>query len=542
MVPGAPAGARDRGQQRDARHDPDAPGAALPRARDRHRSGQSRLRRAGARVRRPRRARPAHRSISRTRFAARAGRRRSGADRAAHRSGGAHAGGVAGRDARARRRRPAADVPAAASELAQAVRARELRPGRGGRAGAARDRARTAICAPLITVCAEEALSRARNGVAGPLAGVPLLVKDVFDTAGVRTTAGSQIYADRVPSRSAAAVVRLEAAGAIMWPRRTATSSPGGSLVRTTSMATAATHGGPDGSRAAQAAATQPALAAGMTPLALGSDTGGSVRMPAACCGVVGMKPAAVCCRPPACSRCAPASIPPARWHERLPTARSPTPCWRAPPMAGDPAGLARRRAHRAAAAGAGFTDRPARRTCARRSWRAPEALGIQCVEVALPVPEADLWPVFYAEAAASHRDTFPARREEYGPTIRAKLDDAQRVAPGELAAAHRALAAWRAPGPDRARGRRVDLPDARANRDTSRRRGRTRGQGPVIGLCARVQLPRLAGDRDRRCPDRGAGVRCAVRRGAGVGAKLRAPGVILDSPGDYSLSGSTPR
>ena len=72
------------------------------------------------------------------------------------------------------------------------------------------------------------------------------------------------------------------------------------------------------------------------------------------------------------------------------------------------------------------------------------EALGIRCEEVALPVPEANLWPVFSAEAAASHRETFPARRADYGPTIRAKLDDAQRVDADALAAAQRALAAWR--------------------------------------------------------------------------------------------------
>jgi hypothetical protein len=65
-------------------------------------------------------------------------------------------------------------------------------------------------------------------------------------------------------------------------------------------------------------------------------------------------------------------------------------------------------------------------------------------VEVALPVPEADIWPVFYGEAAATHRDTFPARRDEYGPIVRAKLDDAQRVSEQALVDGRRALAAWR--------------------------------------------------------------------------------------------------
>jgi hypothetical protein len=72
------------------------------------------------------------------------------------------------------------------------------------------------------------------------------------------------------------------------------------------------------------------------------------------------------------------------------------------------------------------------------------EELGIPCREVALPVPEANLWPAFYAEAAETHRETFPAHREAYGPTIRAKLDGAQHIDAGELDAAYRALAIWR--------------------------------------------------------------------------------------------------
>ena len=68
----------------------------------------------------------------------------------------------------------------------------------------------------VITSCAEGALERARRGPRGPLAGVPLLVKDLFDTAGVRTTYGSSIYAAHVPARTASAVERLERAGAIV--------------------------------------------------------------------------------------------------------------------------------------------------------------------------------------------------------------------------------------------------------------------------------------------------------------------------------------
>jgi len=68
----------------------------------------------------------------------------------------------------------------------------------------------------VITLCGDEALARARSGVRGRLAGVPLLVKDLFDTAGIRTTYASSLYAEHVPERTAASVAALEAEGAIV--------------------------------------------------------------------------------------------------------------------------------------------------------------------------------------------------------------------------------------------------------------------------------------------------------------------------------------
>jgi aspartyl-tRNA(Asn)/glutamyl-tRNA(Gln) amidotransferase subunit A len=71
-------------------------------------------------------------------------------------------------------------------------------------------------------------------------------------------------------------------------------------------------------------------------------------------------------------------------------------------------------------------------------------ALGADVVEVELPVPRSDTWPVFYAEAAAAHAATFPARAAEYGRTVRAKLEAAQGVDPAVVDGARAALAAWR--------------------------------------------------------------------------------------------------
>jgi hypothetical protein len=126
----------------------------------------------------------------------------------------------------------------------------------------------------------------------GPLHGKRLLVKDLIDTAGIRTTYGSQIYADHVPVRTAVAVERLVAAGAVVVGKANlhefawgvTSQNPWYGTVRNPTHP-GRTTGGSSGGNAA-------ALAAGLCDLGLGTDTGCSVRLPAACCGVVGLKPA----------------------------------------------------------------------------------------------------------------------------------------------------------------------------------------------------------------------------------------------------------
>ena len=125
----------------------------------------------------------------------------------------------------------------------------------------------------------------------GPLHGVPLAVKDIFNTEGVRTTMGSSFFADHVPDHSATAVRRLEAAGAVIVGKTTTHEfAYGGTGDRSLSGAsrnptdpTRITGGSSGGSAAA--------VAAGLVWGAVGTDSGGSVRIPAALCGLVGMKP-----------------------------------------------------------------------------------------------------------------------------------------------------------------------------------------------------------------------------------------------------------
>ncbi|WP_109467914.1 amidase [Albibacillus kandeliae] len=184
-----------------------------------------------------------------------------------------------------------------AVELAAAIAARRISPVEAVEAALDRIEARAELNA-FVTVSAEQARADAKDAEAavqrgdplGPLHGVPFSVKDLVNTKGVRTTQGSKIFEHFVPESDAVSVARSKAAGAIMIGKTTtpefghkpeATSPVSGRTLHPTH---------PDRSPGASSTGSAVAVAAGMGQLSIGSDGGGSIRIPAACCGIVGFK------------------------------------------------------------------------------------------------------------------------------------------------------------------------------------------------------------------------------------------------------------
>ena len=151
----------------------------------------------------------------------------------------------------------------------------------------------------FITVTAESARREARAAETeimagryrGPMHGIPYGAKDIFNTAGVRTTNGSSFFRDHVPAEDAESVARLRRAGAILlgkchtheFAAAPTTINPHYGTTRNPWNLERIVGGSSGGSAAA--------VAAGLCPAALGSDTGASIRLPAALCGIVGLKP-----------------------------------------------------------------------------------------------------------------------------------------------------------------------------------------------------------------------------------------------------------
>lgn len=185
------------------------------------------------------------------------------------------------------------------AEASAAVRQKSISPVELTRECLARIRAVDPTINAFITVTEEEALEQARTMEAelmrgewrGPLHGIPIAVKDLIDTAGIRTTAASAVFADRIPSEDADVVRRLKDAGAVLLGKLNLHEFAYGGT-------SSVTHFGPvrnpwniEYSPGGSSGGSGAAVAAGMCFGAVGTDTAASIRMPASCCGIVGLKP-----------------------------------------------------------------------------------------------------------------------------------------------------------------------------------------------------------------------------------------------------------
>lgn len=289
----------------------------------------------------------------------------------------------------------------------------------------------------VITLSADRALAMAQGPLNGPLAGVPWLAKDIFDTAGVRTTYGSAVFRDHVPRRTAVAVERLEQAGAVLIGKANMHEFAWGVTSQNRHYGDVHnprlpmhTPGGSSGGNAA-------AIAAGIVPMGLGSDTGGSVRLPAACCGVVGFKGLLGTVPTEGC-------FPLAETFDVVgplaATVEDTALLWQV--LTGQPVPQPRLRGLRVGVLLDGDTGD-------RGIADALPELGAEVVESTVSFDEEAYDICFIGDARDAHKDIFPAHRDEYGEEARAKWDRAQLIDESQRAAAqqrvHRDRARFRA-------------------------------------------------------------------------------------------------
>lgn len=277
----------------------------------------------------------------------------------------------------------------------------------------------------FVTVDEEGALAAARaaerawrDGSAGRLCGVPVGVKDLFDTAGLATSFGTPMFAGRVPDADAEAVRRLREAGAVIVGKTRTHEFAWGITMRNERLGPARNPWNPERTPGGSSGGSAVAVAAGMVPLAAGTDTGGSIRLPAGLCGVIGHKPTwglvpldGVWPLAPSFDHAGPFATT-AEDAALLLEVLAGTP----------PAPVAEPRRF-------GFALPMDVAPPVEAALRAV-ASSLGAVEVELPDALPAYAPLFGREAVTTHRDAglWPARRDEYDATVAERMEIAERV------------------------------------------------------------------------------------------------------------------
>ncbi|MCC6177540.1 MAG: Asp-tRNA(Asn)/Glu-tRNA(Gln) amidotransferase subunit GatA [Chloroflexi bacterium] len=349
--------------------------------------------------------------------------------------------------------RPSADLHyLTIRELAKAIASREVSPVEVTRATLERIDALDGLLNAFITVMADRALADARQAeqailegrYLGPLHGVPVSLKDLYQTAGVPTTGGSKILKDWVPTADSTVTQRLKRVGAIVVGKNNlhefafgaTNENPHHGPSRNPWNSERITGGSSGGSAAA--------VAAGMSYASMGSDTGGSIRLPAALCGVVGIKPtyglvsrAGVLPLSWSLDHCGPLT----RTVEDAALVLNaivghdladPSSCDRVVPdyttaldgrVRGLRVGLLREYF--------GENVDPEVAEAVRTAASAIEGLGIPVEELSVPEVEYGIgasFAILYAEAAAIHEPWLTDRRGDYGPDVLQRLHQGERL------------------------------------------------------------------------------------------------------------------
>ncbi|MDP9491529.1 MAG: amidase [Actinomycetota bacterium] len=262
-----------------------------------------------------------------------------------------------------------------------------------------------------------------------PEDGIPLAVKDLFDTAGLTTTYGSILFADHVPDRTAEAVLRLERAGFVDVGKTNLHEFAYGVTSQNAHFGTVPNPIAPGRTAGGSSGGSAAALAARLADAALGSDSGGSIRIPAACCGVAGFKGTYGRVPLEGCFPLAPT------FDHAGPMALSVAECAAmfealvpdfepAEPVALDELRV-------------GVAWLEDCKPLVRERLRAAAALIPGARGVDFPLGRG-VGPLFMREVADVHRDLFAENAETYGPSVRAKIELCLAVGDAEAEAAAR--------------------------------------------------------------------------------------------------------